>query len=57
MVSYAATPRVDGSIVLAGVTDGNWDGELVGTTDFAAVALDEDGAELWRYQVCEPPRA
>lgn len=53
VVVYAATPRADGSIVLAGLTDGDWAGGPVGITDFAAVALDEDGEELWRYQVCE----
>lgn len=49
--AWAAAARADGSIVLAGRTQGDWGGELVGTTDFAAVALDEDGAELWRWQV------
>lgn len=38
-------------MVLAGWTDGDWFGERVGINDFAAVALDEDGAELWRWQV------
>eukprot|EP00752_Nemacystus_decipiens_P003778 g3478.t1 len=51
VASYAATPRADGSIVLAGITDGDWDGGPFGVTDVAVVALDEDGAELWRYQV------
>lgn len=37
--------------MLAGRTQGEWQGELVGTTDFVAVALDEDGEELWRWQV------
>lgn len=51
IVSFASAARADGSIVLAGWTDGDWEGELVGTLDFAALALDEDGAELWRWQV------
>lgn len=46
-----AAARADGSIVLAGYTNGDWAGEMVGQTDFASVALDEDGAELWRWQV------
>ena len=49
--SLASTPRSDGSIVLAGSTSGVWDTEEIGIRDFAAVALDEDGQELWRYQV------
>lgn len=53
VTSYASTPRADGSIVLAGIADGDWDGGPVGENDFAVVALDEDGEELWRYQVCE----
>lgn len=48
---WAADARSDGSIVLAGRTQGEWDGELNGETDLIAVALDEDGAELWRWQV------
>lgn len=48
----AAATRADGSIVLGGSTTGDWDRELVGNSDFAAVALDEDGVELWRWQVC-----
>lgn len=53
MGAFAARARPDGSIILAGYTDGDWDGEVVGLSDFAAVALDEDGVELWRWQVCE----
>lgn len=36
-----------------GNTEGGWDGELSpeATTDFVAVALDEHGGELWRWQV------
>ncbi len=54
MTSQAVAGRSDGSIVLAGSTTGAWDeaGEKVGIRDFAAVALDEDGQELWRWQVC-----
>lgn len=46
----------DGSIVLAGYTDGSWDAPSKGGTDFAAVNLDAEGAVLWRWQVTrEPP--
>lgn len=51
VVMFASAARADGSIVLAGTTSGEWDGELAGILDFAAVALDEDGVELWRWQV------
>lgn len=50
----ASAARPDGSIGLAGVTYGSWYGDLSATTatpDFMAVALDEAGAELWRWQV------
>lgn len=43
----------DGSVVLAGKTSGHWAGEADGMTfDFAAVKLDADGREMWRWQVC-----
>lgn len=51
VVSFGAAARADGSIVLAGWTDGDWFGERTGFADAAAVALDEDGVELWRWQV------
>ncbi|CBJ28797.1 hemolysin-type calcium-binding region [Ectocarpus siliculosus] len=50
VVSRGSASRADGSIVIGGVTDGDWDGELTGFTDFFTVALDEDGSELWRFQ-------
>lgn len=51
VVALASAARADGSIVLAGYTTGDWDGAAAGITDFAAVAVDEDGEELWRWQV------
>lgn len=51
----AAAARADGSIVIGGYTSGDWDGEMIGYFDFVAVALDEYGTELWRWQVCEQP--
>ncbi len=50
--SRGATARSDGSVVLVGATTGVWDRVKTGSSDFAAVALDEDGLELWRWQVC-----
>lgn len=48
---FAATMGSDGSIVLAGETNGNWDGTSNGKMDFAAIKLDADGLEIWRWQV------
>lgn len=42
----------DDSMVLAGSTRGNWSGtNLGGAWDLAAVKLDSEGEELWRWQV------
>lgn len=41
----------NGSVVLAGLTTGNWSGENAGVVDFAAVKLDAEGVEVWRWQV------
>lgn len=43
----------DGSFILAGSTDGDWGTVSSGGHDFAAVKLDADGNELWRWQVRE----
>ena len=51
---FAEVVGDDGSVVLAGHTYGNWtDGAHGGEedADFAAVKLDVDGNELWRWQV------
>lgn len=37
--------------MLAGRTDGNWNGTNDGYFDAAAVKLDADGKVLWRWQV------
>lgn len=51
----AAATAVDDSIVLAGITFGNWVGtegiHADGIRDFAAMAVDEEGLHLWSYQV------
>ncbi|CAM9911136.1 unnamed protein product, partial [Laminaria digitata] len=41
----------DGTIVLGGSTNGDWDGPNAGGFDFAVVALDAGGREIWRWQV------
>lgn len=46
-----ATALADGSVVLAGSTTGSWSGSNQGEEDFAAVKLDVDGVEVWRWQV------
>lgn len=48
----AAAATGDGSVVLAGYTCGEWSGDLTGEEcDFAAVKLDANGTEVWRWQV------
>lgn len=50
-----AGTAVDGSIVLAGRTLGNWTGiqdvRVDGVSDLAAMAVDKEGLPLWSYQV------
>lgn len=41
----------DNSVILAGITQGDWDGELIGGEDFAVVKLSSLGVEEWRWQV------
>lgn len=49
---YGAADGQDGSVVIAGATEGSWQGAHTGgTNDFAAVKLDVDGGEIWRWQV------
>ena len=43
----------DGSILVALETNGDWDGDNVGGDDFAAVKLDANGTEIWRWQVSQ----
>lgn len=47
----AVTVQADGTIVLGGYTEGDWAGTNAGGHDFAIVALDDDGEEIWRWQV------
>lgn len=49
---FAAAIGDDGSVVLVGNAGGEWSGiDAGGGADFAAVKLDADGTELWRWQV------
>lgn len=49
---YAVSATEDGSFVLAGKTTGVLSGlASAGGVDFAAVKLDADGNEIWRWQV------
>ena len=41
---------------LVGDTFGNWSGVNEGARDFAAVKLDANGSELWRWQVNKPDK-
>lgn len=51
---FAAAIGNDGSVVMAGYTEGNWSttnaGDL-GTRDFAAAKIDADGVLIWKWQV------
>ena len=48
---YTATATGGGSTVLAGYTEGPWNGANNGSDDFAAVKLDADGTVEWKWQV------
>ena len=45
--------QANGSILLAGGTEGDWVGKNPGGNDFVMVALSADGEELWRWQVTD----
>lgn len=49
-----AISREDDSIVLAGYTSGAWADTNKGPNDFAAIKLDSDGNEIWKWQVRVP---
>lgn len=46
----------DGSVICVGQTYGSWDGDAKGGSDFAALRLDGNGEEIWRYQVGFSPK-
>lgn len=50
-VEYSvAMPGDDGSVMLAGRTSVDWSGTNAGEYDFAAVKVDGDGQEIWRWK-------
>lgn len=51
-VFRACTAFDDGSVIIAGHTEGDWDGANNGGSDFAVVKLNALGLEEWRWQVC-----
>ena len=48
---WGAVAGDNASVILVGLTHGNWSGTNHGGGDFAAVKLDADGSVLWRWQV------
>lgn len=48
---YAVAATEDEGVVFVGLTYGAWIGDNAGESDFAAVKLDSEGVEVWRYQV------
>lgn len=50
-VVEAIVVQADGTVILGGFTFGNWSGLGSGLSDFALVALDAGGEEVWRWQV------
>lgn len=55
MVGITASPGIDGSVVLAGRTEGDWRSANAGAADFVVVKLARDGGEEWRWQVSVSP--
>lgn len=52
---FASALCKDGSVVLAGYSEGNWAEANAGGSDLAAVKLDVAvGTEIWRWQVRMP---
>lgn len=43
----------DGSILLSGFTADSFAGKNIGSYDVAAIKLDANGNEIWRYQVSD----
>lgn len=49
---FGAAIAADGSLFLAGYTEGNWSSQATGNSDFVIAKLHPDnGAVLWRWQV------
>ena len=54
--AYGIFADDDESVVLTGHTNGLWSIASSGATDWAAVKLDENGNELWRWLVTQLSR-
>lgn len=51
---HACVALADGSVVLAGSTQGDWAGDNAsGAANFLAIKLDKHGSEVWSWQVRE----
>ena len=48
---FGAAALDDGSVILVGLTSGDWSRSNLGGYDFAVVKLNALGAEEWRLQV------
>lgn len=48
---FASTLCKDGSVVLAGYSEGDWAEVNAGGSDLTSVKLDAVGTESWRWQV------
>ncbi|CAN0213505.1 unnamed protein product [Ascophyllum nodosum] len=49
-VWYGLSVSEDGSVVLAGQTDGSWNATSAGVSDWAAMKLDAEGTVVWKWQ-------
>ena len=49
----AAVATMNGTFVLAGSTQGDWNSVNAGDRNFAALKLDTDGNVMWKWQVSE----
>lgn len=50
-VFYDVAAVVDGSMILAGTTNGTWVSTHAGGPDFAVMKLDSNGTIAWKWQV------
>lgn len=48
--------KADGTVLLGGHTEGDWNGLNAGGRDFALVELNRSGDEMWRWQVTNTRR-
>ena len=48
---FAAAAVDDGSVIIAGYTEGSYGAVNSGSTDFVAVKIDRDANLMWKWQV------